>query len=151
MRAIWTARLLLPLLATFVSVGALAVDPVYSNWRGLAIAGTDPVAYFTEGRPVSGSRKFQLDWKGATWRFSSAENLEAFEADPGRYEPRYGGYCAWAVSQGRTAGIDPAAWKIVDGALYLNYSTGVQRRWEKDIPGHIANADQNWPKLLAED
>ncbi|NNL86457.1 MAG: YHS domain protein [Myxococcales bacterium] len=141
----------MPLLASFVSASALAVDPVYSNWRGLAIAGTDPVAYFTEGRAVSGSKTFQLDWKGATWRFSSAENLEAFKADPGRYEPRYGGYCAWAVAQGNTAGIDPQAWKIVEGSLYLNYSRSVQKRWEEDIPGHIAKADENWPRILAED
>ena len=84
----------------------------------------------------------------ATWRFSSAANLAAFEADPEAYAPQYGGYCAWAVSQGYTASTDPTAWRIVDGKLYLNYSQGVQRRWEQDIPGNIVKADTNWPKVL---
>lgn len=146
----FSALLLLPIAALLLSTEAFAVDPVYSNWRGLAIAGADPVAYFKEGRAVTGSRKFALEWKGATWRFASAENLAAFKAEPDRYEPRYGGYCAWAIAQGRTAGIDPDAWKIVDGALYLNYSKSVQRRWEEDIPGHIASADQKWPEIRDE-
>ena len=66
------------------------------------------------------------------------------------YAPQYGGYCAWAVSQGYTAPIDPKAWKVVDGKLYLNYSKSVQKNWEKDIPGHIVSADGHWPRILAE-
>ena len=119
---------------------------VYQS-RGVAIDGTDPVAYFTEGKPVKGKAAHTASWNGVNWRFASADNKAAFEADPAKYAPQYGGYCAWAVSQGYTASTDPDAWKIVDGKLYLNYSKGVQRRWEKDVPGHITSADGNWPNL----
>ncbi len=132
------------------SAPALALEPVYS-WRRKALRGYDPVAYFTHGRPVEGSERFTHQWQGATWRFASAENRDSFAADPERYAPQYGGYCAWAVSQGYTASTDPEAWRIVDGKLYLNYSKSVQRRWEKDIPGNIGKADRNWPELLAGD
>ena len=127
---------------------AQAKDPVYQSFLGTAIDGTDPVAYFTEGRPVEGSKEFTHEWNGATWRFSSAENRDKFIADPEAYAPQYGGYCAWAVAQGYTASTDPEAWKIVDGKLYLNYNKSVQQKWEGDIPGHISSADGNWPKVL---
>ena len=125
-----------------------AIDPVF-NSGGLAIRGYDPVAYFAEGRPAKGSPDFTYRFAGAEWRFASAANRDAFAADPGRYAPQYGGYCAWAVSQGYTAAIDPDAWRIEDGKLYLNYSRSVQRRWERDIPGNVAKADKNWPGLEA--
>jgi YHS domain-containing protein len=128
---------------------AEAVAPVYSPFLGGAIRGYDPVAYFTEGRPLEGKRAFSLKWKGATWYFSSAKHRDMFQANPEKYAPQYGGYCAYAVSQGYTASIDPEAWKIVDGKLYLNYSKSVKELWEKDIPGHIKHADRNWPKILA--
>jgi hypothetical protein len=115
--------------------------------NGLAIRGTDPVAYFTAGRPVAGSPAFTHAWRGATWRFATAANRDAFAADPERYAPAYGGFCAWAVAQGYTAPIDPRAWRVVDGVLYLNYNASVQRDWEKDIPGNIAKAAANWPRL----
>ena len=130
---------------------AAALEPVWSSWRGLAIAGYDPVAYFTDGKPVAGSSDFTTEWKGATWRFASAAHRDQFVATPDRFAPQYGGYCAWAVSQNYTAGIDPAAWKIVDGKLYLNYSKDVQKDWEQDVPGNIGKADASWPKLLAGD
>lgn len=130
---------------------AAALEPVWSNWRGLAIAGYDPVAYFSDGKPVAGSSDFTTEWQGATWRFASAAHRDQFVAEPARYAPQYGGYCAWAVSQGYTAGIDPEAWKIVDGKLYLNYSKDVQKQWEQDVPGNIVKADASWPKLLAGD
>lgn len=128
---------------------ASAVPPVNRSTFGrIAIRGYDPVAYFTESRPVEGSRDFTFEWNEATWRFASAANRDAFRAEPERYAPQFGGYCAWAVSQGYTAGIDPEAWKIVDGKLYLNYSREVQQRWEQDIPGNIARAQTNWPGLV---
>ena len=116
--------------------------------NGVAIKGTDPVAYFQESKPVSGSDSFTYEWKNATWKFASAENRDLFASNPEKYAPKYGGYCAWAVSQGSTAPIDPSAWKIVDGKLYLNYDKRVQKTWEKDIPGNIAKADRNWPGVL---
>lgn len=114
----------------------------------LAVQGYDPVAYFTVGAPVKGSPEFSLEHKGATWRFSSAENLEKFKADPASFEPQYGGHCAWAVSKGYTARGNAQNWKIVDGKLYLNYNDKVQKDWSSDIPGNIAKADSEWPKVL---
>ncbi|MEL7314135.1 MAG: YHS domain-containing (seleno)protein, partial [Cyanobacteria bacterium J06559_3] len=108
---------------------------------GVAIQGADPVAYFTEDGYVQGSDEFTHEWNGATWHFASAENRDAFAGEPEAYAPEYGGFCAWAVSQGNTAPIDPTAWKIVDGKLYLNYDDSVQARWSEDIPGNIAKAD----------
>ena len=127
---------------------AAATEPVYQSFLGTAIRGTDPVAYFTEGRPVEGSSDFTHEWNGATWRFASAENRDRFAADPEAYAPQFGGYCAWAVSQGYTASTDPEAWDIVDGKLYLNYSKSVQEQWHRDVPGNIAAGNRNWPKVL---
>ena len=135
------------LLASAAPAAALA--PVWSNWRGLAVAGYDPVAYFTDGKAVEGSSEFTTEWKGATWRFASAAHRDQFVAQPDKYAPQYGGYCAWAVSQDHTAGIDPQAWKIVDGKLYLNYDKDVQQKWQQDVPDNIRKADGNWPHLLA--
>ncbi|WP_228016229.1 YHS domain-containing (seleno)protein [Leptolyngbya ectocarpi] len=118
--------------------------------NGLAIRGTDPVAYFTQGGPVTGTPEFVYTWRNATWQFASAENRDLFVANPEQYAPQYGGFCAWAVSQGYTASIDPNAWKIVDGRLYLNYNRGVQRQWERDIPDNISKANANWPGVLAD-
>ncbi len=140
-------KLILPALMIVVMTAAAADAKTVYQSRGVAIDGTDPVAYFTEGKPVKGKAAHTVQWNGATWQFASDANKAAFEADPAKYAPQYGGYCAWAVSQGYTASTDPDAWKIVDGKLYLNYSRGVQRRWEGNIPGNIQSADGNWPRL----
>ena len=148
------AKISVPLGAIFAVCLALpsiveAKSEVYKNWRGLAIKGYDPVAYHAAGKPAEGSGDFEYEWKGATWRFASESNLELFKADPEKYAPRYGGYCAWAVSQGYTASVDPVnAWSLVDGKLYLNFSAAVKETWEKDIPGNIKKADANWPGVL---
>lgn len=123
-------------------------SPVYSSILGTAIQGYDPVAYFTEGRPVEGSRQFTQQWNGATWRFASAANRDRFAAAPEQYAPQYGGYCAYGVASGYAVKIDPHAWSVVDGKLYLNYSLAVQADWKKDVPGYIRKADANWPKVL---
>lgn len=114
---------------------------------GPAVRGTDVVAYFTEGKAVAGSPQFTHQWNGAEWRFASSANRDAFAADPAKYAPQYGGFCAWAVSQNYVAPIDPDAWKIVDGRLYLNYSRFVQLRWQLDTSGNISKADANWQNL----
>lgn len=119
-----------------------------SSPKGIAINGYDPVAYFTQKKPVEGSAEHSLSWKGATWHFSSAENKSSFEAAPEKFAPQYGGYCAFAVSYGSTATTVPEAWTIVDKKLYLNYSIGVRSRWSADQKGHIAKADKNWPGVL---
>jgi YHS domain-containing protein len=146
--AAWPGLLVVLLIAVGAALPAAAGGVVNSSLLGgVAIEGTDPVAYFDEGKPVAGSSDFEHDWMGATWRFASAENRDRFAAEPETYAPQYGGYCAWAVSQGYTAKIDPAAWKIVDGKLYLNYSKDVQTQWAGDIPGNIAKGDANWPQI----
>ncbi len=127
---------------------SLAVGPVNKGWTGVAIKGYDAVAYFIDSKPMKGSSDHVYEWNGATWRFSSEKHRALFAANPEMYAPQYGGYCAWAVSQNSTAGIDPDAWKIVDGKLYLNYSAKIQAKWVKDIPGHIAAGDRHWPGLM---
>lgn len=114
---------------------------------GYAVKGFDVVAYFSEGRPVKGERSLSYSWAGAKWLFATAENRDRFVSDPGAYAPQYGGFCAWAVSQGYTADIDPQAWKIVAGKLYLNYNADVQAKWSTDVNGLIRKADENWPRL----
>ena len=141
------------------SVAAVAVLSVSSltwaadidvnvNANDLAIQGYDAVAYFTESAPVKGDKAFTTDYNGAEWRFSSADNLAAFKAAPEKYAPQYGGYCAWAVSQNYTARGNPENFTVVDGKLYLNYNDEIQKRWEEDIPGFVAKADENWPGVL---
>jgi len=137
----------LPVLAVLAPRARAATPRIYAD-DGLAIDGTDAVAYFTQGEPVAGFPEFTYEWIGATWRFSSEENRAAFASDPEAYAPQYGGYCAYAVSEGYTASTVPEAWKIVDGKLYLNYSRGVQRRWERNVPERIEAADANWPSVL---
>jgi hypothetical protein len=129
------------------AISAQGQSRVYAE-DGVAIDGTDPVAYFTENAPTAGSPEIAYDWMGATWRFATIENRATFIANPTGYAPQFGGYCAWAVSEGYTASTTPEAWKIVDGKLYLNYSRRIQRRWERDVPGNIARGDANWPSVL---
>ena len=145
-----TIVLVLSILFVAQGTPAWALDPVFTNFWGQAIRGYDPVAYFKEGRAVEGKKKYQYVWNGAKWNFSSDQNLNDFIRAPERFSPQYGGYCAWAVSQGYTASIDPEAWNVIDDRLYLNYSLDVQKTWSEDIPGNIRKADKNWPILLAE-
>ena len=115
---------------------------------GLAIRGTDPVAYFTQGAPVVGDPAITHDWAGATWAFATAENRDRFAADPEAFAPRYGGFCAWAVAaKSALYSTQPENWSIVDGRLYLNYDDAVQRTWDADRAGFIAQADARWPEV----
>jgi YHS domain-containing protein len=124
--------------------------PVYTAaFSNVGVNGYDVVAYFTAGQPTRGNAQFKTTHNGIEYRFANAANLAAFRASPARYLPQYGGYCAWAVSQGYTASADPTNWRIVDGRLYLNYNDEIQRRWEGDIPGHIRSANTNWPDVLS--
>jgi len=137
------------LVMTFALVSAptaWAIEPVFSE-SGVAIRGYDPVAYFTQDAPIEGNAHFSAEHGGAQWHFSSAEHRDLFIADPAKYAPQYGGYCAWAVANNYTAPIDPEAWSIKDGKLYLNYSKFVRARWALDKDGNIAQADTNWPQL----
>jgi hypothetical protein len=127
-----------------------AKPQVFTEFRSkLALDGYDPVAYFKSGKATKGSPDQAVTWNGATWNFASAENKAAFETSPQDYAPQFGGYCAWAVSQGYTAKGDPNNWRIVGGKLYVNYNASVQRNWEKDMPGHITKGEKNWPVVLS--
>lgn len=128
---------------------AFALDPVFKDGKGLAIRGADPVAYFTDKAYRKGSPEFTHRWKGAVWQFTSAEHRDAFVAAPAKYAPQYGGYCAYAVSQGRTATIDPNAWTVVGDKLYLNYSKDIEKKWRANRDAYIRQADANWPKVRA--
>lgn len=125
--------------------------PVYTGlFSNVAVEGHDPVAYFTEGRPVKGKKAFSTTYHGAEFRFASQANLDTFLADPDTYAPQYGGYCAWAIAQGQLAKGDADHWRIEDGKLYLNYNAKVQRDWLADISGFIEAGDAQWPAILAD-
>jgi YHS domain-containing protein len=115
--------------------------------NGVAIGGYDPVAYFDEERPVKGAPEFRAEFQGATFQFASADHRDRFAAKPEEFAPQYGGYCAYGTAKGYKAKIDPEAFTVVQGKLYLNYSDAVQTRWLSDIPGYIQQADANWPEV----
>ena len=122
-------------------------EKINKTSAGLAIKGNDPVAYFEDGKPMKGDAAYQYQWKGAAWRFTSAAHREGFTKDPDHYAPQYSGFCAYGVSEGHTAPVDPEAWSVVGGKLYLNYDKKVREDWKKDTDGRIRKADVNWPKL----
>lgn len=115
--------------------------------EGIAIKGYDPVAYFTEGRPVLGDPAVTASFDGATWQFTTPEHRSAFLAHPTRYEPEYGGFCAYGAAQGRKTDIDPAAFSIIGGRLYLNANLDVRTIWRADLLSAIAEADRNWAEV----
>lgn len=114
---------------------------------GKAIRGHDPVAYFTESKPVKGNEKLVYNWNNANWYFSSQQNLDQFKADPEKFAPQYGGYCAYGLSNGYKAPTDADAWTIENGKLYLNYNTEVREMWNKEKKERIEKADKNWPQV----
>ena len=140
--------LVLTAAATAIPSVAGAEPAVNVDRKGVAIEGYDPVAYFTMSRPVKGKKDHVAAWMGATWRFASAENRDLFQNDPEKYAPRYGGYCAYGVANNYLVKIDPKAWTVYEGRLYLNYSLKVRDQWSEDIPGNIKKADANWPELI---
>ena len=131
------------------SAPVLAVDPVFTPlFSDKAIRGYDTVAYFTENKAVEGVDEYSTEYMGATWLFSSAENLALFTADPEKYAPQYGGYCAYAVSKNSTASIKPELFTIHDGKLYLNYNESINDKWRANKEDFIKKADKNWPGLV---
>lgn len=115
---------------------------------GLALQGHDPVAFFTDNQPVKGRPEFQSVHRGATYRFATAANKARFDKDPDKYAPAFGGFCAYGVSKNKLVGVDVEAFQIVDGRLLLQYSKGVRNDFNKDAPGNLKRADQNWPALV---
>ncbi|MGB0439740.1 MAG: YHS domain-containing (seleno)protein, partial [Paracoccaceae bacterium] len=134
--------------ATLIARPALAREPEVFQSGGVTINGTDPVAYFTQSLPVAGSSDYTVEWNGATWQFSSAENAATFAADPMTYAPVFGGYCAFAASRGYLAPTIPEAWTVYEGRLYLNANLRARELWLQDIPGNIAMGMKNWPGIL---
>jgi YHS domain-containing protein len=135
-------------LALGLAAPAYAAQPSIFQDDGLAIRGYDPVAYFTQGKPVEGKAAHQLKWRGAIWCFATVDHLEKFKANPEKYAPQYGGYCAYAVSRNYTAKIEPDAWTIHKGKLYLNYNRTVRRLWAGEKAQNIVKGDRNWPAVL---
>jgi YHS domain-containing protein len=137
------------LLSLFVGSAALADSPIaaVNTEHGLAVKGYDPVSYFTTGKPTPGLAQFSTIYKGATYRFSSAENRDRFIATPEKFVPQYGGYCAYAVSLNKIADIEPDEWAIVNDKLYLNNGFLAQSLWSLDKSGNIVRGDRNWPLI----
>lgn len=127
---------------------AMAADSIYTSWKNnLAVGGYDTVSFFS-GKPQVGKKTYVFDYAGARWRFSTRGNLDLFKTNPDAFMPQYGGYCAWAVAQDKLAKGSPDHWHVEDGKLYLNFNARIKRRWEKDIPGFIEQAKENWPEIL---
>lgn len=144
-------RAFLSLALAAVTAAALpqAVQAAQENniVNGYAVHGYDVVAYFSEGKPVPGDDSFTAQHGGVSYRFASAANRDAFTANPDKYAPQYGGFCAFGTAMGRKFDGDPTAWAIVDGKLYLNLNKDVQAKWKEDVPGFIKGAENNWPLI----
>jgi len=123
-------------------------DMIYTSWNNsLAIGGYDTVSFFS-GKPKKGQPDYSLEFAGAEWRFSSRGNLDLFKTNPEAFMPQYGGYCAWAVANDKLAKGSPKHWHVEDGKLYLNFNARIKRRWDKDIPTYISQANSYWPDIL---
>jgi len=136
--------------AAALAVAALAASASAGEFfekNGVAVRGYDPVAYFKDNQPIKGAAAYTAEYRGSTFHFASQANRDAFAADPAKYAPQYGGFCAYGAASGYKAAIDPAAFTVVNGKLYLNYDRAVQKEWNKDVPGFIAKADKNWPTV----
>jgi YHS domain-containing protein len=134
-----------PKVNTFGTGGGYFSDPPRT---GIAIRGYDPVAYFTDSRPVPGKPEFTTEYEGAKWQFASQDHLDKFKADPAKYAPQYGGYCAYGVANGNLVKIEPDQWSIINGKLYLNYDAEVSKKWKKDPAGYNQQADAKFEDLL---
>lgn len=140
--------LLLFWVASVVSAENLAIN---ADADGVAIHGYDPVAYFEDGGPRQGRRELAYHWRDADWWFTTPAHREAFVADPERFAPRFGGFCAYAASYGQFADIDPKAWTLHQGRLYLNYSLRVRKTWRPRADEFIGDAEQLWPDMRQEE
>ncbi len=130
--------------AVALTTPAMAMDYTHST---PGASGYDVVAYFTDGKPMKGSGYHVTVHEGVTYAFTSEEHQKLFEADPAKYLPAYGSYCAYGVAVGKKFVADPEVWKIVEGKLYLNLDRDIQSKWKKDIPSYIKKADGNWTKI----
>ena len=138
-------------LATPAPAAEVREPEIWTDMHGRALKGYDPVAYHLERRPVQGTQDFAYEWKGAEWWFSSAENRDRFIADPDRWAPQFGGYCAWGIAKDRVVGINPTIFRIFDDKLYLNLNMKVHKEWLGKHGSFIARANNKWPEILVLD
>ena len=131
----------------FLTANVYAGVDTGTDENDVILAGHDAVAYFTENKPVVGTADYTATYNGAVYRFASATNRDSFKANPAKYAPVYGGYCAFGTSLGKKFQVDGKAFKVVDGKLYVNKNLAVYDTWKKDIPGNIQKADKHWPKI----
>lgn len=136
------------LLAPATASAELRSPEIYKDFRGIALKGYDVVAYHTERKPMKGTDTFAYEWKDAIWFFTSAENRDMFIADPERWAPQYGGYCAWAIAKDMTRPINPKIFRIFDDKLYLNLNMKVHKEWLGKHEQFIVKADEKWPDVL---
>lgn len=141
-------RLLMVFSLLCLPLFALSAKIFVDNSNNLAVEGYDVVSYFNNGKPELGIKLYQADWQGATWRFANAENLKKFEAAPEKFAPQYGGYCPWALVEGRLVGGLTNIWAIEDGKLYLFCSHEALQKWKEGGSEVKSKADSNWPKIL---
>jgi YHS domain-containing protein len=134
-------------LSLLLAPSLAGAQPVNTDSSGLALKGYDPVAYFTMGHAMAGDARYTATHEGATYRFASAAHRETFMKEASKYAPQYGGYCAFGVAGGYKVKIDPQAFTVRDGKLFLNYDTKVQARWLSDVPGYLAKSEANWSGL----
>ena len=142
--------------ALMLAAPAMAADAprdpeIWTDMRGHALKGYDAVAYHLERKPRKGSEDFAFEWKGAIWLFKSAENRDKFMADPERWAPQYGGYCAWGIAKDRVVGINPTIFRIFDNKLYLNLNMKVHKEWLGKHTSFISRANDKWPGILVLD
>ena len=137
----WIAIAAFPLIAQ-------SKDLLNLDKNGVALQGYDPVAFFNLSKPVRGKPELRSSHQGATYYFSTAENKQLFDKDPAKYEPSFGGYCAYGVSRNKLVEVDVDAFQIVDGRLLLQYSKGVRNDFNKDVQGNLRKANHNWPTLV---
>ena len=143
-------RHLIAFLVMLISYPAFAEAPQINSghFNKRAISGYDVISYWNDGKPMQGNAEISTEYLGATWLFATEKNKAQFLENPGHYIPQYGGYCAYAASRNAVADIDPSAWTIWNGKLYLNFSPFIKRKWESDIDANIELADGFWPALL---
>jgi YHS domain-containing protein len=138
------------LLLLLISIPAFGQNKTLLNLdkQGIAIQGYDPVAFFTQNRPVKGRPEFESKYNGARYLFASAEDKSTFDANPAKYEPQFGGFCAYAASKNRTAPVKIEAFQIVNGRLLMQYDLDTRKEFSKDTQGNLQKADKNWPGIV---
>ena len=142
---------------------ALLISGVASGWagesarvqhltnvdsQGVAIKGYDAVAYFTEGKAIQGAKDITYQWNGALWRFATQAHRELFVSQPEKYAPQFGGYCAYGAATGKIFDVDPEAWEIKGGKLYLVHNQNIKQQWIQDYSVFVEEANRKWPGIL---